>query len=210
MQYPIQILNNPTLFVTSVITMLIDTYGTDCLNWETETFEIELTNSGVLVNNMLMDKIMTGVIILTTNEVHRSVTAFNNIIQVLNFNEAIPRTFIEPSLDDILWGCLEIRMLEGVEDYEKQGFDDNIKSMILTVLKEHGITDPPSILDFIDFDIKFIKRLDEALSNLKNNDYAERQSQLKNTLNDDLKNKANSLMSQIRLLPLQNRQKSSK
>ena len=204
----LELLNKPNLFTTCVLAILVDEYGSECLNWEPETIEIELRNNNIMVTDNLKDKIMAASVILTTDLVHSSATIFNNIIQVLNFSSISNKAIIPSSLDDILWGCLEIRMLEGKEDFNKQGFSTDISGLVASVLKEHGISDPPNILAFAEESNVFTNRRDEAVAadSTLSQMYWDVQKEMKAELNAGLKEKVDGLINQLKNIPFNNAQ----
>jgi hypothetical protein len=50
-----------------------------------------------------------------------------------------------------MWGCTEARLLEGPELFDKGGFSHDIAGYTAELLSSEGITKPPDILKFAEF-----------------------------------------------------------
>jgi hypothetical protein len=197
---------NPDLFCTSVAALMLDNFGSDYLTWEPETVEMELRSIGVDVTSSLMDKIMAVSVLLTTNTFHTSFQAWNNLCQTLNLDVASGDLFSPATLDDIVWGCMEARMLEGPEEYDVQGFTSDIAIYVGTMLGDLGITKPPSILKFAIQDEKEMERRDTVLSADETafKTYWDNQNGTTGELEEYAVARAKEMLQQLKTLPLKN------
>lgn len=137
-------------FGTSLLICMIDTFGTDCLNWEPETIEMELEKYvGQDVPSENLDRLQAAMSVLTSNLFFISLEAFNVTCNALNFSTVSGSTFIPADIEDIMWGITEVNLLLGA-DSNKDEFSRDIQLYVGKVLESEGILDPPSILQFAD------------------------------------------------------------
>jgi hypothetical protein len=155
---------DPDLYCTSVAAIMMDLFDAEWLEWEPETIEIELKELNVDLTSLTKDKLMCVSTLLGTNLFHTSFVTWNNLLQVLNFDVGHPELFVPAGLDDVIWGCTEARLLEGPEVFDQEGFSDDIRTYTGQILSSHGITKPPSVLEFAAFDENEIRQRDDALT----------------------------------------------
>lgn len=200
------ILNDPALFATSAMAILVDKFGAECINWEQETMEIELRGLNIHPKKTLIDKISAATTVLSTEIAHEDVTVFNNIVQVFNFDNVNPQAFIPASLEDILWGCAEMRLLEGPEDYDSAGFSPDIADYVGKVLVQQGVTTPPSIVKFADISENMIMNRDDNLGadSLMFEAYWAEQRDIVQDMEDFVIKRTDALLDQLASLPLKN------
>jgi len=153
------------LYSTCVAAILTDNFDAEWMNWEPETVEMELkTLMGQLPSDFLMDKAMAVSVLLSTNLFHVSFETWNNLVQVFNFDRSIGELMVPASIEDCLWGCTEARILEGPEQFDAEGFSHDIGIYVGTMLSQHGITKPPSVLNFAELDQEEIDDRDLSLA----------------------------------------------
>jgi hypothetical protein len=197
-------LANKDLFCTSVAALMIDNFGTEYLNWEPETIEMELRGLGVVADNDLKDKIMAVTVLLTSDAFHVDFATWNNLCQVFNFDTNSSELFVPASIDDALWGCAEARILEGPADFDGQGFTPDIARYVGQMLVSEGITDPPSVLNFAQIDTNELERRDTVLASdeFLFKSYYDKQQDIGTSLEEGLVNKTKELLRQLKTLPL--------
>jgi len=149
---PAQCFQDPSLYCSSVLLLLFDSFGPDMINWEPETIYASIkTETGVDVDPLTADKINAVLGLLSSNLYHRSLPAFCALNSVFNFKYADPDEFRGCTLDDILWGTTESRMIEGPEDFDQEAFTHDIARYTAELLSVEGVTKPPSALKFAEF-----------------------------------------------------------
>jgi hypothetical protein len=80
-----KVLTNRNSFVTTLLTVLLDVWGTEALEWTPETIKMELEDDfGIKLPPVILDRIMAGIIILTTDEFYQSLPDFIELTNVLN------------------------------------------------------------------------------------------------------------------------------
>lgn len=195
---------NPELFATSAVAILMDRFGTEFINWEQETLEMEIRSLCPNPDPLLFDKVAAACTILSTDTAHFDALTFNNIVQILNFDDLISSSYIPASLEDILWGCAEMRLLEGPEEYDNQGFSPDIAAMVGNLLTFHGITTPPSVLEFADISEKDIMDRDDNLGadSLMFEAYWEEQRNNVDDMEEFVKKRTDKLLAQLIELPI--------
>lgn len=198
--------SDPRLFTTTVVAIMIDRFGADCVNWEQETLEMEVRGLSANFDKDLMDKLSAGFVILSEDSPHQDTMIFNNVTQVLNFDDIDPEAFIPATLEDILWGCSEMRLLEGAEEYDSIGFSPDIKSYVGTLLVQHGLTTPPSVLSFADISEKDLTSRDDGLGadSLMFEAYWDEQRSTKEDMEKFVIGRTNDLLFQLSTVPFKN------
>jgi hypothetical protein len=99
-----------------------------------------------------------------------------------------------------------MRLLEGPEDFEQQGFSPDIKSYVGTLLVQHGITTPPSTLDFAYISEKMITDRDNNLGSdsLMFEAYWDEQRSNVTDMEKFIIDKTDSLIDQLTRIPFKN------
>jgi hypothetical protein len=195
---------NPELFTTCAMAILMDRFDADFINWEQETLEMEIRTLCSNPDPGLFDKVSAGCTILGTNLPHTDALTFNNIMQVLNFDDIAATSYMPATIEDILWGCAEMRLLEGPEEYDEAGFSADIAAMVGNLLVFHGILTPPSVLEFAEIDEKAVIDRDDNLGadSLMFEAYWEEQRDAVDDMEEFVKKRTDKLLAQLVELPL--------
>ena len=150
---PAQVFSSPDMHASCLLLMAVDSWGLDCMQWEPETFTTAVRDEfGVALHGLNFDKLQAAVSLVNSNLYHRSPGAFCAINKALSFKPVNPNEFNVCSLDDVLWGTTEAKLLEGPEDYVEQGFTHDISRYVGQLLQAEGVTNPPSNLSFAEYD----------------------------------------------------------
>jgi len=198
---------DPSLFCSSVLILLIDNFGTEVMDWEPESIYTELDDVFKVNPDMLLaDKINAACTLVGTDLYHKSLEAFTTLNSVLNFKMANPGEFNHNSLEDIMWGVTEARLLEGGEDFERLGFSHDIAGFTASLLSVEGITRPPDILTFAEYRPSELDQRDLILATdqVAAEMYWQRQADENAKLEERAKNNLAALLKQVNELPLAN------
>ena len=156
-------LASPELFGTSAAAIMIDAHGAQCVNWEPESLEMSARSMCRDLDPGVMDRLNAAMAVLGSDVPHWDVVAFGNTVKCLNFDKVDTSTYVPPELDDCAWGCTEMRLLEGPEDYKKEGFISDIRVFVGGLLLQNGITDVPKALSFADISESRLLNRDDNL-----------------------------------------------
>jgi hypothetical protein len=140
--------NDPELFGSSALLLLVDHFGAEALDWEPETIEMELRVLGADPPKGVMDRLLAAITVATTDMFHMSLRAWSDCCRTLNFHAFDASRFDPPGLEDVLWGCSEARLLEGPETFDAEAFSPDIIAYVGELLKQSGIAKAPSVLGF--------------------------------------------------------------
>jgi hypothetical protein len=144
-------LRDPGLFATSAMALLMDRWGSEFIEWEPPTVEMELrADFGIEPSAGLQDRIQAASALLTSNLFFLSLESFAVICQALNLGTTATDMFIPPDLDDVLWGVSEAYVLLG-DTAREEKFSHNIALYVGKLLDDAGIRKPPSILSFAEY-----------------------------------------------------------
>jgi len=142
---------DPQLYTTSALLLLTDAFGSEFIEWDPLTLNLELKNRyGFEPSENLLDMIQAGAALYTSNLFFISLETFAPTCNALNFGTVTSELFLPPDLDDVLWGCSEAKIILG-DLYETDGFSHNISRFVGALLDEDGIYKPPGILKFAEY-----------------------------------------------------------
>lgn len=146
---------DPHAFTSTLIVALLDLFpeqdpdgkGPAVFKWSPETIAMELeAETGAKIPSVIMDRIMAGIAILTTDRFFKSTDDFIELCTILSGAEATPGTWCPADADDCAWGLTEALLLAPPPDNDPAPFSDDIRGYITEVLKSEGIITPPDIL----------------------------------------------------------------
>jgi hypothetical protein len=198
---------DPSLFCSSVLILLIDNFGTEVLDWEPETIYMELEEVfKVKMNNLLADKINASCSLLSSDLYHKSLEAFTTINSAFSFKSVSAKEFNFSTLEDVMWGVSEARMLEGPELYDAAGFSHDISRYTAELLSVEGISKPPDILKFSEFNPTELDQRDITLAGdgMAAEAYWRRQEEERAKLEEMATKNMQELIKEVQELPLKN------
>jgi hypothetical protein len=147
-------LQDPTLFSTSAVILLVDAWGVEFLDWDPATVEMELgTTFGIAPTPEILDRINAAVSLFNSNLFFLSLETFSAVCSALNFGVVSSEVFLPADLDDVLWGVSESRVLLG-EMATETDFSHNVARYVGQLLAQEGIDEPPAILAFAEVDTR--------------------------------------------------------
>lgn len=139
-------LTNKDTYATVLLAIVIDNYGTEAFEWTPETIRRELEEDfGVTIPPIVIDKIMAGILIMTTNLFFEDVWYFIHICNVLSGTEFDPDEYDPADSYEMAWGITEALQLYS-PDADEEPFSDKIRWYMGAVLDYEGIDDPPDVL----------------------------------------------------------------
>lgn len=138
---------NPTTSAITLMTILLDKYSSEFLEWDPITINEQINNDfNIKLSDINSNKIQAVITLLTTDSYHYSLEAFNNINIALSGEPLNTSAFFLPAdMEDILVGTLEAQMIEG--DYNLN-YSDNIKRFVGYMLQLHSINKKPMTLEW--------------------------------------------------------------
>ena len=138
-------LTDEALFATTLVTIFVDTYGTEGFQWSPETIAMEIDEDfNIEFPRVNFDRLLTGINLITSDDFYKSLPDFINYCNVLSGDTYDPRTWNPASAVECAWGITESLMLSPPD--EDDPFSEEIVSYIGHVLEEEGILTPPDVL----------------------------------------------------------------
>lgn len=157
-----QWMKEPTIFGSAAVALLIDSFGSECLEWDPTSLSLEMRGAfGQEPEDELFDRILSAISLLKSNAFFVDLTAFMNTCNALNFGVVTSETWIPADLDDVLWGVTEARMLLG-DDFDEDDFSHDIKRYVGMLVQEEGLKNVPSVLRFLEVDERIEEVYEEA------------------------------------------------
>lgn len=142
-----QLLTGEGTYTTALLTWLLDHYGPEVLTWHPETISLELRDDfKVTPPTHIMDRIMAGICVLTTDMFYKNLPRFIQLCNVLSGDEFDPRVFDMADAAECAWGITEALLLNPPDEDDPEPFTDEIRHYIGAVLRNEGFITPPDIL----------------------------------------------------------------
>lgn len=133
-------------FAFTLLTIFIDTYGTEGLSWAPETIEMEIeTDFGADLPYDNYEKLLTAIQLLTDNSFFVSPTDFCRACVVLS-GHSVGNQFDLPDAAEVAWGVTEAMLISPPDKDQNKIFRDEITALIGHILDEEGIINPPDVL----------------------------------------------------------------
>lgn len=207
-----EFLTNEDTFATVLLVLALDTFPptgderqSPVLGWHPETVKMELEQTfGVAVPKVTLDKLMTAIMIKTTDLFFKDEAYFVEFANILCGDDFEPDEFDPADALECAWAVMEGLLIHPPTEEEPEPFSDTVRHYIAFVLREEGFIKPPGILK-IALDADFSAKVDstfaddpamfEGIYQAQQEKSAEIESILKAQLAD--------LTSQLSRLPLQ-------
>lgn len=133
-------------FMTTLIVVLIDEFGTAALAWDAETLRLELVDTfGVTQPATVFDKMLAGIAMLTTDRFYKSLADFVDLVPAIIGCGYAPGQFDPLGCGELAWAISEALLIEPPEDPDN-AFTQDIRLYIGRMLDREGIIDPPDVL----------------------------------------------------------------
>lgn len=128
-----------------LLTMFLDRFGTEALEWEPATIAMEIEEEFDLeLPQLSLDRLIVAIQVLTTDRFFKSLPDFITFCNVLNGDEYNPEAWDPADAEEVAWGITESLLIAPPE--ENDPFTDEIRAYIGAVLDSEGIINPPDIL----------------------------------------------------------------
>lgn len=150
-------------FATTLLNMLVDTYGTEAFEWDAETLKMEIEEDfDVVMPRANMDRLMTAIAIQTTDDFFNSLPDFVNFCNILDGDLYEPTQWDPADPMEMAWGITEAMLIypPDVED----PFSEEILEYMGAMLKEFGIITPPDVLRIAAYDHDLAPRIHAEFS----------------------------------------------
>jgi hypothetical protein len=197
------ILKDPEVFSTSALAILFDEFGTECTEWDPDSLGMEILDAfNVDASDELLDRLIAGMALLTSNSFFVDVNAFTAICNSLNRGVVMSDSWVPADLDDVLWGVTEALFLLG-DDYNVEDYSHNVKRYVGVLLQQKGIKKIPSVLSFAEIDEDAVDVYDSyGGDEIMEQAFWDAQQEEKDNLESDNVALINQYMDQLRTLPI--------
>jgi hypothetical protein len=136
---------DPNSFATTLVTAVVDLYGTEAFSWAPEVLLMELEDDlGAPLDPLLFDRLMAGIFLIMNDRFYKSLPDFIELCLVMSGASFDPSVFQPADSDDCAWGITEALLLAPPD--EEEPFTNEIRSYIGYVTQMEGIITPPDIL----------------------------------------------------------------
>ena len=140
-------LTSPNSFATVLLTVYLDSFGTEGLAWGPDTVQMEVEQEhGVGLPPANFDRLLTAISLLTTDSFYASLPDFARACVVLSGHLPTPDLLILPDCDDLAWGMTEGMLIAPPDEGEGPPFHPEISGYVGHALDNEGIITPPDVL----------------------------------------------------------------
>ena len=134
-------------FATVLLTMFLDRFGTEALEWDPATIALEVEDEfDVDLPQLSLDRLIVAIQILTTDRFFKRLPDFIAFCNVLDGDPFQPDTFDPADAEEVSWGITEALLISPPEDDDPEPLTDEIRAYIGAVLDSEGILNAPDIL----------------------------------------------------------------
>lgn len=134
-------------FATVLLTLFLDRFGTEALEWDPATIILELEEEfDIKLPQLALDKLLTAIQILTTDRFFKSLPDFVAFCNVLDGDTYDPNTFDPADAEEVAWGITEALLISPPDESDPEPFTDEIRAYIGAALDREGILNAPDIL----------------------------------------------------------------
>lgn len=142
-----RLLLNDDAYVTSLLTLLIEMYGTEAFQWSPQTIREQLEEDFAIqeLPKSTLDKIMAGISLLTTDHFYQTPSRFIQLANIIAGDDFDPTTFDPADAAECSWAIVEAYLLDPW-DADEDRFNTEIKAYIGKVLDDEGFVKTPKIL----------------------------------------------------------------
>jgi hypothetical protein len=100
-----------------MVVALVDYYGTEFMPWSPETIRLETEEDfGVKWSNRNFDRLMAGVVLVTTDRFYKDLPDFIALCNCLSGSAASPGVFDPADAAECAWGITEALLLGPPDD----------------------------------------------------------------------------------------------
>jgi hypothetical protein len=140
-----QVFTDPTSFSTTMLSIMLDTYGSEFIQWAPATILLETEQDfNFKWNTGQFDRLMAGVAVLTTDSFYNSLPDFIELCNILSGSPATPDSFDPADASECAWGITEAMLL--APPSSDAPFSEEICAYIGKVVDMEGIIVPPDVL----------------------------------------------------------------
>lgn len=138
------LLTSDDSFATTLLVVLIDTYGTEALEWSPETILMELKDDFAIQDfpQDNFDRMMAAIQVVTSDDFFKRLPSFIFLCNI--FSGTNPDQFDPADAKECAWGMTEALLLSPPED--ENPFSEEIRHYIGQVVDQEGIRTPPDLL----------------------------------------------------------------
>ncbi len=142
-----QVFTDRSSFATTMVTLLVDTYGTKAFEWLPEVIEMEVNDDfEIKIPAPNLSRLCAGVNLITSDDFYKSLPDFINYCNILSGDVLDPRTWDPADSTELAWGITEGLLLSPPDDTDEEPFSQEIVAYIGEALDDEGIITPPDVL----------------------------------------------------------------
>ena len=146
-----KILSSTSTYATILLIIAIDSFSTECLEWEPDALVAELEDDyGVKMPQINKDKLNALILALTSDMFYTDPLVFWYSCNVLS---GIPVNLQsgsdEPTSEEVAWGSVEVALIDMQDgDNRQPEYSDDVRTMVGVILHNEGFDRAPQFLKF--------------------------------------------------------------
>lgn len=141
------VLSDPNVLTSTLLLALADAFGPESLEWHPATLRMEFEEHyGVQLTDAAYDRLMTGVVLVTTDRFYKSVQDFVTFANFLTGQPNDPDHFEPPTAAEMAAAISEVLWLTPPDDEDEEPFSEEVCAFVGQVLAEEGFRSAPDVL----------------------------------------------------------------
>lgn len=139
-----ELLSGDEAFATTLLTLAIDEFGSECLEWAPETLQLEFAEQfHIQLQPQAMAKLMAGITLVTTNLYYKSLPHFIDLTNAL-CGSPPSESFDIADAEECAWGITEALLISPPD--EDEPFTNDIRGYIAQAAHNEGLIVLPDVL----------------------------------------------------------------
>lgn len=142
----VDLITNEDTHGATMLVWLFDRFGPEALNWHPAVIRQEIAQTvGTTPNDLVFDKLMAAITIVTTDLFFKSADAFQVIASAITGGGFSPDQFDPPDAAECAWAVTEAMLLDPQDD-NPEPFSLDVCRLIGRILRNEGYLSPPDVL----------------------------------------------------------------
>jgi len=199
----VKLLNNDNVFASVILAICVNSFGTECFDWEPDTLIMELEEDfNIQLSQVNRDKLNAILTVITTDQFYKDPVVFWQVGNVLSGTPANFVTGADPlTVDEAAWAAVEAALIDMPDgDLPQPSYSSQVSAMVGAILKSEGFSRPPQFLKFATMPERH-----QAMDLDSESGQEERMNRLEEDLTEGIREQLDELNLQLRQLPFAER-----
>jgi len=161
-----KVLKSDDCFTTTALSIFLDDFGVDALDWLPETINREMEGKYGALPDTTFNKLMVGIQLLTADDFYRVLKRFIGYVNIINHGHL--DDFVA-DVGEISWALVEAKIIDDPSPVKNPFdlFSSDVLGYIEVAFNDSGLVFPPKV--FKEFGLLFTQKAQNALYTFSDN-----------------------------------------